>query len=253
MSSDFISPSLIPRGVNDERSRTMIKIASDQLDGFDNHDLLFVDAQKVDAQFLPAMAVARTMSDFILPGLSEQSVRNLLSDYRNIHAQSGYISGVRRALGAVGISVNWKQWWEMEPKGPHNTHNVTVQVNELVFADEPVILNERVQQLSLHFINLTSRWSQDVNFKLAAGYKGTFSVANAARALAFKRDGIVAGRPNAFTALCGVANTTAAMSVQCETVVAGRDRSIKSKTGVCSALAGLQVMKAQFTAPPVGA
>lgn len=166
MSDDFIPPSLIPHGVNDERSRTMIKIASDQFDGFDNHDLLFLDALTVDAKFLPAMAVARTMSDFILPGMREVHVRRLLDDYRAIHEQTGYVAGTRRALRAIGVEIEWDYWWQDEPKRHHNTHIVRASAEDVIFEDDDNLIGDRTIDAVRRFIHLTQRWSQDIEFEI---------------------------------------------------------------------------------------
>lgn len=98
-------------------------------------------------------------------------MRRLLDDYRNIHAKSGYISGVRRALGAVGISVSWTQWFDQKPQGQPNTHKVTAFVGEQLFEDENGPLSAENQEVAVRFINLTKRWSQDIDFRLGVGWK----------------------------------------------------------------------------------
>lgn len=166
MSDRFIPDELISPGVNDEHARAVIRVASEDFEAFDNHDLLFIDALTVDAKMLPAMAVARTMTDFILPGMREVHVRRLLDDYRSIHELSGYVAGTRRALRAIGVEIEWDYWWQDEPKRHHNTHIVRASAEDIIFEDDTNLLGERTIDAVRRFINLTKRHSQDIEFEV---------------------------------------------------------------------------------------
>lgn len=162
MSDPFILDRLIPSGVNDHRARAFMAAASVEIEAVELESLLVGDAMTVDARLLPAMAIARTMTDFILPGMREIHIRRLLDQYRQIHALSGYIAGARRALQAIGIEIEWLSWFDQEPKGPHDTHIVKVLADGTIFDGDANPLSERAIDTVRRFIHLTQRWSQEV-------------------------------------------------------------------------------------------
>ena len=180
MREPFIPSTMIPPGANDKRSRALIDAYSQELEQVKLTDLLVNNAMTVDARLLPAMTVARSMSDFVYPNMREIHLRQLLNDYREIHANSGYIKGTRRALSALGVTVSWTQWFEETPKAHHNTHKVTAFINENLFAGDASILNSETQSAVLRFINLTKRWSQDIDFTIGLGSNSKVGLANAA-------------------------------------------------------------------------
>ena len=223
MREPFISSNIIPPGINDKRSRALIDAYSQELESISLDDLLVNDALTVDARLLPAMTVARSMSDFVYPNMREIHLRQLLNDYREIHANSGYIKGVKRALSALGVTVSWTQWFEETPKAQPNTHKVTAFIGENLFAGEASFLNAQTQIAVLGFINLTKRWSQDVDFNLGVSLSSKMGTAGAVSGFAVAKKTVTAKRPNVF----------------------------KSGLGLAGAVSGLQVMKLTFEARTV--
>lgn len=182
---EMIPATLIPPGVNDRRSRDFVASLSAVLEDFRPSALLVQDPMTVDAAMLPILTVELGMSGFVAPGLLERHVRALLAAAPDIHAMTGLIVGVRRALGAIGVTVDWVQWWQQDPPGHHDTHVVTAYVNEHLFADQPALLSEEVQHAVLRLIEATQRWSQDIDFRVGIGFRTSAGLASALQAAAF--------------------------------------------------------------------
>lgn len=92
---------------------------------------------------------------------------------------TGTVAGARRALGAIGVTVDWQQWWQQEPPGHHDTHVVTAYVNRHLFADQPALLTEETQYAVLRLIRATQRWSQEIDFRLGVGFAAGAGLAGA--------------------------------------------------------------------------
>lgn len=213
MDKPFIPSSIIPPGINDERSRALVSAYSQELEQVELSDLLVNDAMTVDARLLPAMTVARTMTDFTFLDMREDHLRRLLDDYREIHANSGYIKGVRRALAAFNVTVSWTQWFHEEPKAEPNTHKVVAFVNENLFAGETGLLDAKTQAAILNVIDLTKRWSQDISFSLGVGFNQNFGLANALSSMVMDKRSLEAKRPSDFKTTIGIANAFAGLQV----------------------------------------
>lgn len=169
--SDFIPAELIPPGVNDRRSRAFASALSALLGEFSTSALLIQDPYAAPASLLPMMTLEAGLSQFVSPGMREELVRELIAAAPDIHAMTGTIAGVRRALEAVGLNMQWTQWFQMSPPGPHDTHQV------FVFADETIIVGEEAfsaanQAAARRLINATKRWSQDVAFSYGVRANG---------------------------------------------------------------------------------
>ena len=177
--SEMIPVTLIPAGINDQRSRDFIAALSAVLEDFQPASLLVQDPMAVDARLLPIMTVELAMSDFMTPGMLERHVRALLDAAPDIHALTGTVAGARRALSAIGVTVDWVQWFQQEPPASHDTHVVTAYVNEHLFADQAALLTEEVQQSVLRLIHATQRWSQEIDFRLGVGFATGYGLTSA--------------------------------------------------------------------------
>lgn len=174
---DFIPTTLVPPGVGDQRSRDFVESLSGLLEGFRTSALLVQDPLTVDARLLPVLTIELGMSEFLTAGLMEQHVRALLAAAPDIHAMTGTVAGVRRALAAIGVTVDWVQWWQQQPPAHHDTHVVTAYVNEHLFADQAALLTAETQYAVLRLIRATQRWSQDIDFKLGVGFSSSATLA----------------------------------------------------------------------------
>lgn len=193
--SEMIPATLIPAGINDQRSRDFVATLSAVLEDFQPASLLVQDPMTVDARLLPIMTVELAMSDFMVPGLLEHHVRALLDAAPDIHALTGTVAGARRALSAIGVTVDWTQWWQKSPAGPHDTHEVVAYVNDHLFADQAALLTAETQAAVLRLIRATQRWSQEIDFKLGIGSKSSVALAGAFQHGAIARSDLSAAVP----------------------------------------------------------
>ncbi|MGV1803853.1 phage tail protein I [Agrobacterium vitis] len=177
--SDLIPADLVTPGINDERSRAFAATLSSILGEFQTSSLLIQDPLTVDAKLLPIMTIELGMSDFMTAGLLETHVRQLLARAPDIHAMTGTVAGVRRALGALGVTVDWVQWWQKQPPGQHDTHEVVAYVNEHLLEGQEALLTSETQYAVLRVIRAVQRWSQEIDFKLGVGFSSSVGLAGA--------------------------------------------------------------------------
>lgn len=173
MSDPFISPILIAPGISDERNRVIVAAFSAELATFTPSTLVVQDAFAAPSALLPMMVVEAGMTDFVSADMREDMVRSLIDAAPEIHAMSGTIKGVRRALAALGISARWTQWWQEEPKAHHDTHKVVLYVTDSVINNHGP-LDIPAQRAVARVIAATKRESQDIAIQY--GMRGGASV-----------------------------------------------------------------------------
>jgi phage tail P2-like protein len=177
----FIDDQLITPAINDERSRALVSIMGQELAEFDYADLVIQDPLTVDAKLLPEMIVARAMTDFVTPGLNENLLRNLLSNAYDIHALSGTMPGIRRALASLGVTAEWVQWFQEDPKAPHDTHKATIFF-ETSIADGYVAGDSFHRKAVIKLINASKRFSQEIAYTFGVRTKGAMRMGVTTRA-----------------------------------------------------------------------
>lgn len=188
MSKPIVPTQLIPPGVYDERQVALVGAMDAHFQSIDISKFIMVDAWKVDAELLPALAVETSVQKYLTPDMPEKVVRGLIANSYDLHAKEGYVEGVKLGLSLLGAKVKWVQWHQLTPMGAPNTHTVTVYVNEQIFDDEPVLLNERVQRAALKIIDATKRWSQETNFQIGAGFDNERALSGGSTAMGFAQD-----------------------------------------------------------------
>lgn len=156
-----IPDTLLPNGIHDERNRAVLRTLSAEMETTEVKATLITDPYTVDAKLLPFLVMEHSLEEYLTPGINEMSIRRLIDFAPEIHAQKGLISGVRKALSAINVSLTWIQWWETEPKGHHNTHLVGAFFDE-PFLEGGQIGDERHRQAVSRIVDATKRWSQDI-------------------------------------------------------------------------------------------
>lgn len=185
MSNDLVPQLLLPPGVKDERQAAFIGALNAKLESIDINAFVMTDAETVPDELVPFMAREFSVQEFLTDDLPLAFVRRFINQAYAIHASKGYIEGTRLGLEMLGVHVEWVQWWQTNPKGPHNTHTVTAFASENVFAEEATVLNARLQRAIQRVIDATKRWSQDVSFQIGAGYTEPVRVGSAFAGFAF--------------------------------------------------------------------
>ena len=210
----LVPDELLPPGVRDERQLAFVRAIDAGLQPIVLEAFIMSDADKVDARLLPYLVREFSLQEFIEPGMPDEVVRRFIKNAYELHAKKGYVEGTRLGLRLLGVEVSWTQWWQQEPKGEPNTHVVTTYANENIFADDSgVFLTEKLQTAVRRIIDATKRWSQDVSFRLGAGYKSKAGVGSAFAGLAVGHRTLRFGRPNSFRAAIGLGSAISGLQI----------------------------------------
>ncbi|WP_321448405.1 phage tail protein [uncultured Cohaesibacter sp.] len=174
----------IPPGINDDRTRTFVRAFNAMADRLDFTSLLMRTGDETSDEALPLAAHDRSLEEFLPPdGLPPEATRRLIDSAWELHERKGTDGGVILGQSLLGIQPHITQWYEQEPVGHHDTHQVTVYVNEHLYADEAMLLNEKIQRASLKMIDATKRWSQESSFALGVGLETEIGFSASGRAV----------------------------------------------------------------------
>ena len=187
--------SLVPPSVADLRGRAFGAAMERAFAEADFRPLLVERIGDVDARLLPWLVRELSMEEFVEPDMREDVVRDLLAGAYEIHARKGYIDGVRWALSLIGLSVWWRQWFQMRPQGAPGTHEATIFVGRRVYLGDGPLIDARAQRLALRFVSQTKRWSQDVSLRLGLAMATSIGVAARAQGVGLL-SARVESRPN---------------------------------------------------------
>lgn len=194
---------LISSSINEQRSRALLDAFEAMAAAFDFSVLMQRDSAEISTEALPLAIHDRSLEEFIgEDGLPEEAVRRLIDQVWRLHEEKGTDDGVALGLSLIGIRPHFEHWWQQEPVGPHDTHNLTVYANEHLFEDEAVLLNEKVQRAALTMVDATKRWSQDTNFELGAEFESTLNLGLAGRSNASTQSMGAILLPEAGATLC---------------------------------------------------
>ncbi|MFA6966126.1 phage tail protein I [Bosea sp. (in: a-proteobacteria)] len=160
---------LIPPSIHDARSRAFGEVLRRALAEPDFRKLLMERIDDVDAALLPFLVREFGLQHFVEPGMTEAVIRRLLKGSFRLHAEMGYIHGVRTGLDMLGIGVtSWAQWFQQEPQGAPGTHIVTVSVDDEVFIDEGRAITSRLQRAIGRMVRRMRRFSQFIAIRFTA-------------------------------------------------------------------------------------
>lgn len=176
-----VEGSIVPPSIADERGKAFGEVMARAIADPDFKKLLFERIDGVDASVLPFLIREFSIEEFVEPGMTETVIRRLLKTSYELHADKGFLHGVRRGLLMLGMRVVWKQWFQRSPETQAGTHTATVYVNEAIFDGQQYPLDERVQRAAVRMIAGMKRYSQDVTFKLGVGTISDVAMASASR------------------------------------------------------------------------
>lgn len=160
---------LIPPSIKDDRAQAFGGTLRQALADPDFRALLMERIEDVDARLLPFLVREFGLQHFVEPGMSEAVIRRLLKGSFRLHAEMGYIYGVRTGLAMLGVSVtSWAQWFQQLPAGAPGTHIVTVSVDDEVFIDEGRAITSRLQRAIGRMVKRMRRYSQYIAIRFTA-------------------------------------------------------------------------------------
>ncbi|MEN5083739.1 phage tail protein [Bosea sp. TWI1241] len=161
---------LLPPSIKDDRAVAFGETMRQALGEQDFRHLLMERIDTVDARVLPFLVREFGLQHFVEPGMSEAIIRRMLKGSFELHAQMGYIYGVRTGLAMLGIGVaSWSQWFQQEPKGAPGTHIATLSIGEEVFAGEGQAITMRLQRAIARMVGRMRRYSQYIALRFVAG------------------------------------------------------------------------------------
>ncbi|PZU89127.1 MAG: hypothetical protein DI527_16475 [Chelatococcus sp.] len=161
--AERFDPRSIPPSILDARSRAFGDVIRRAVAEPDFLRLLMERIDEVDARLLPFLVREFGLQHFVEPGMSETVIRRMLKGSFELHAQMGFIYGVRTGLGMLGVTVtNWSQWFQQSPQGAPGTHIATVSIGEEVFVDEGRAITSRLQRALGRMVRRMRRYSQYV-------------------------------------------------------------------------------------------
>ena len=156
----------IPPGINDDRTRTFVRAFNAMADRLDFTSLLMRTGDETSDEALPLAAHDRSLEEFLPPdGLPPEAARRLIDSAWELHARKGTDGGVILGQSLLGIQPHITQWYEQEPVGHHDTHEIKVYLQEQLYDDGP-ILDAKTQRASLRMLEATKRYSQDTSFSI---------------------------------------------------------------------------------------
>ena len=183
---------LVPPGIADIRGRAVASVVARMIDTFEPEDLLVIDYEKVDAKLLPILVRGHSLEDLMFDGITEEIVRIFCANAGALHARKGGVDGVRFALDLLGFGVDWVNWNDTDPKGPHDTYEAIVYVDRNLFPGETGLINERTQRAALDMIDAMKRWSQEGGLAIGIRFKGEVKSGGAMQVVKYVRQTFVA-------------------------------------------------------------
>ncbi len=114
----------------------------------------------------------------------EEVKREVIRQSVAVHRHKGTRGAVKRVLDAVGVDVEFTEWFETTPKGAPHTFELTASVNSNLApinqngGTEPV-LNSNIFDLLKRMVNTAKRASSHYTFKTAAQFDSGLGVAGA--------------------------------------------------------------------------
>lgn len=143
------------------------------------------DSTRCPAALLPWLAWAMSVDGWD-EAIAEQPRRQLLRRSIEIHKHKGTAGAVRRALGALGVSVEFKEWQAIPGAVPY-TFGLIAWVNENFASDEPAVLTPQLYQRLRRLVDETRNERSHYSFQVGARFDQAERLANAHQTAAVGR------------------------------------------------------------------
>ena len=128
---------------------------------FDFDKLLMRNSSEIPNEALELAVHDMSLTEFIgSDGVPAPLARKLIDQAWPLHEKQGTDEGVKLGQNLLGIGVEITHWWQQEPRAPHDTHTIALNLGD---ADTPpeVPLGLEVQKTALKTVEATKRYSQD--------------------------------------------------------------------------------------------
>ena len=184
-----MSKSILPSHFSDlERD---LEVAIDRLGSIDMPMSTLWNPATCPIDVLPYLAWAMSVDQWS-SAWPESIKRRVVANSLQVHAQKGTRPAVERALASLGVTAEFKEWFEAEPQAPRGTFELVAWVNENLTSDQVGFLNEQLyEQLQREIDNaksVRSHYSFKVGAKFGPNAIGVGGAVSGAGLL--RRDGI---------------------------------------------------------------
>ena len=146
-----MSKSILPSHFSDlERD---LEVAIDRLGSIDMPMSTLWNPATCPIDVLPYLAWAMSVDQWS-SAWPESIKRRVVANSLQVHAQKGTRPAVERALASLGVTAEFKEWFEAEPQAPRGTFELVAWVNENLTSDQVGFLNEQLLLLTLYLCHL---------------------------------------------------------------------------------------------------
>lgn len=135
------------------------------------------DATRCPTALLPWLAWAMSVDGWD-EAIAEQPRRQLLRRSIEIHKHKGTAGAVRRALGALGVTVEFKEWQDIPGSVPY-TFALVAWVNENAAADEDAVLTPQLYRRLQSIVDAAKNERSHYSVKIGARFDHGIRVVNA--------------------------------------------------------------------------
>lgn len=142
------------------------------------------DSARCPAALLPWLAWAKSVDGWD-EAVTEPARRALIRQSFAIHKRKGTVGAVRRALGALGVAVDFREWHDIPGAAPH-TFGLVAWVNDNP-ADENAVLTPQLYQRLRRLVDQTRNERSQFFFQVGAQFDQAMRVAGAGQAAAVGR------------------------------------------------------------------
>jgi phage tail P2-like protein len=144
------------------------------------------DASRCPAALLPWLAWARSVDGWD-EAMAEQPRRELVRQSFAIHKRAGTAGAVRRAMAALGVAVEFKEWQSMPGAAPY-TFGLVAWVNDNP-ANESAVLTPQLYDRLKRLVDQTRNERSHYALKVGARFDQAMKLASASKAAAVGRWG----------------------------------------------------------------
>lgn len=165
---------LIPPGINDERTRALLGAFMHAASQFDFSKLLMRTGSEIPDDMLELAVHDFSLSEFVGPdGVPAEAARRLIDNAWDLHEQQGTDAGVHLALSMLGCAGDITHWWQTDPEGPHDTHDIAVFFEDVLFTDS-ALGDEKYRTAGEYVIDTAKRWSQETALRFGVQTRAEF-------------------------------------------------------------------------------
>lgn len=143
------------------------------------------DSTRCPAALLPWLAWAKSVDGWD-EAMAEQPRRQLVQQSFAIHQHKGTAGAVRRAMAALGVTVDFTEWQHIPGAVPY-TFGLIAWVNQNAASHEAAVLTPQLYQRLYRLVEQTRNERSHFSFQVGARFDQAMPLASASQAAAVGR------------------------------------------------------------------